>query len=158
KERIKNSLNGMKIACYYGCLLTRPPEVTGFDSVEYPMSMDRILKKLGARTIDWSYKTECCGASLALTREDIVKKLCFSILENAKASGAEAIAVACPLCQSNLDLWQGKIEKESGKNFSMPILYFTQLLGIVLGIPSRELGLSKLMVSPYNILEQKGLM
>jgi len=156
-ERISTGLKGMKIACYYGCLLTRPPEITGFDSTEYPMSMDKILREAGAETVDWSYKTECCGASLALTRTDIVERLCHDILENAKECGAKAISVACPLCQNNLDLWQERIERKYNAKFFIPVFYFTQLMGIALGISPLELGLSKLMVSADNLLEEIGV-
>jgi len=155
--KIKKKLDGMKIACYYGCLLTRPPEVTNFDSTEYPMTMDKILRNLGADTIDWSYKTDCCGASLALTKSDIVKKMSKDILENARDSGAEAIVAACPLCQSNLDLWQKPIEIEYKQHLSLPVFYFSQMIGLALGISSMDLGLSKLMVSPFELLKQKGV-
>ena len=108
---VKQELAGLKVVCYYGCLLTRPPKVTQFDICEYPESMERILGALGMATLDWSYKTDCCGASFALTRTDIVLKLSHEILEGAKSVGADAIVVACPLCHINLDTRQEEIER-----------------------------------------------
>ena len=140
---VKRELTGLKVVCYYGCLLTRPPKVTQFDTCEYPESMDRVLRALGITTLDWSYKTDCCGASFALTRTDIVLKLSHDILEGAKSVGAEAIVVACPLCQANLDTRQKEIERTYGTDYNLPILYFTQLMGISFGLSPRELLLRK---------------
>ncbi len=149
---IKRDISGLKVACYYGCLLTRPPKVMQFDECEYPQSMDKILQAFGIETIDWAYKTECCGAAFSLTRSDIVRKLSFEILKEAKQLGADAIAAACPLCHANLDMRQEEIEKEYGIEFKMPILYFTQLMGLGFGIPAHKLLLQKHMVSTDRIL------
>lgn len=151
---VKRELAGLKVVCYYGCLLTRPPKVTQFDTCEYPESMDRVLKALGVATLDWSYKTDCCGASFALTRTDIVVNLSHEVLEGAKSVGADAIAVACPLCHTNLDTRQEEIEKTHGMNYELPILYFTQLMGISFGLSSRELLLGKHFVSAERKLEE----
>jgi heterodisulfide reductase subunit B len=150
----KQGLAGLKVVCYYGCLLTRPPKVTEFDTCEYPESMDRVLRALGIATLDWSYKTDCCGAAFALTRTDIVLKLSHDILEGAKSVGADAIAVACPLCHTNLDTRQEEIEKTYGADYKLPILYFTQLMGISFGLSSQELLLEKHLVSPQRKLEE----
>jgi len=153
----KGKLSGLKIVCYYGCLLTRPPKVTGFDNGEYPQSMDRLLRALGASVLDWGCRTDCCGASFALTRTDIVLKLSHDILEGAKEVGAQAIAVACPLCQLNLDSRQGEIEKEYNTRYNLPVYYFTQLLGLALGVPSRELMLERHFVDARRALEKVGI-
>lgn len=150
----KRELAGLKVVCYYGCLLTRPPKVTQFDICEYPESMDRVLRALGIVTLDWSYKTDCCGASFALTRTDIVLKLCHELLEGAKSVGADAVAVACPLCHANLDTRQEEIEKTYGTNYELPILYFTQLMGISFGLSPRELLLEKHLVNAERKLEE----
>jgi heterodisulfide reductase subunit B len=150
----RNALAGLKIVCYYGCLLTRPPQVTHFDDVENPQSMDRLMSALGASVLDWGYKTDCCGGSFALTKTEIVLRLSREILEGAKAAGAQAIAVACPLCQVNLDSRQAEIEKAYGTPFKLPIYYFTQLMGVALGVPKTELMLESHFVDAQTMLEK----
>ena len=153
-ELVKNDLSGLKVVCYYGCLLTRPPKVTGFDVCEYPQSMDKILQAVGVSTLDWSYKTDCCGASFALTRTEIVLKLSRDILEGAKSVGADAIAVACPMCQANLDTRQEEIEKKYQVTYHLPILYFTQLMGLAFDIPAEKLLLKRHLVDSEDLLER----
>lgn len=152
KENTKKDLSELKIVCYYGCLLTRPPKVAQFDDCEYPMSMDRILKKCGVDVLDWSYKTDCCGATFSLTETNAVIDLTYKILENAKAVGASAVAVACPLCHANLDTRQAEVEAKYNVRFDIPILYFTQVLGLAFGLEPRDLGLNKHIVSPERLL------
>ena len=158
QKQVRKRLTGLKIACYYGCLLTRPPKVAEFDNVENPQSMDSIVRALGARPVEWSFKTECCGASMTLTRSDIVLKLSNDILREAKEIGADAIAVACPLCQANLDGRQRQIEETYHTRYGIPILYITQLMGLALGAFPQEVGLRKLITSPREILGSIGLM
>ena len=155
QEKVNRDLSGLKVAAYYGCLLIRPPEVVEFDDPENPTSLDELTTGLGAEAVDWPYKTECCGGSLALTRTDVVLKLCRDILQMAADEGAECIVVACPLCQSNLDMRQMQINRRYKTDFSLPILYFTQLVGLALGMEPRELGLDKLIVSPKKLLRAK---
>ena len=150
---VQRELKDLKVACYYGCLLTRPPKVVQFDACEYPESMDQILRALGIVTLDWSYKTDCCGASFATTRTDIVLKLCHEILEGARSVGADVIAVACPLCHMNLDTRQKEIKTAYGMNYELPILYFTQLMGIGLGLSSQELMLGNNFITTDRLLE-----
>ena len=150
-------LRGLKVVCYYGCLLVRPPGVTGFDDAENPQSMDRVLRALGASVQDWGYRTDCCGASFSLTRTDIVRKLSHDILEGAREAGAEAVAVACPLCHLNLDSRQKEIEKEYGASYNLPIFYFTQLMGLGFGLSPRELLLGKHFVDTSRKLKEVGL-
>ena len=153
KESIKRPLNGLKVASYYGCLLVRPHEVTKFDDPENPTSLDRLVEAMGGEALDWPHKVECCGGGLSLSRTDVVIKLTESIVGMAKAAGADCIVVCCPMCQINLDLRQQDIEKQMSKRYDMPIIYITQLLGLCLGISSKKLGLSKLMVSPEKIVK-----
>jgi heterodisulfide reductase subunit B2 len=153
RKKFKQSLNGLKVACYYGCFLVRPHEVTGFDDPENPTSLDRLVTAMGGVSLDWPHKVECCGGGLNLTRTDVVVKLSGSVLDMARASGADCVAVACPMCQASLDLRQKDIEKETGKKMDMPVVYITQLLGLCLGIPRKELGLNRLMVGPEAILQ-----
>lgn len=151
---VKHSLNGLKVACYYGCLLVRPPEVVEFDDPENPTSLDRLVTAIGGESIDWPYKVECCGGGLSLSRTDVVIELANSILGMAESAGADCIAVSCPMCQVNLDLRQQDIKKQTGKNYQMPVVYITQLLGLGLGISPAKLGFNKLMVSASGVLEK----
>ena len=152
EDSVAKDLPGLKVVCYYGCLLTRPAKVMQFDECEYPMAMDELLRSMGISTLDWSYKTDCCGGSLAMTRTDVVLKLTHEILEEAKAVGANAIAVACPLCHVNLDTRQEEIEQEYGVKYGLPIFYFTQLMALALGVPSDKLGLKKHFVGTDELL------
>jgi heterodisulfide reductase subunit B len=154
KKSLKRSLNGLKVACYYGCLLVRPPGIVKFDDPENPRSLDRLVTALGGQSLDWPCKVECCGGGLSLSRTDVVVNLTGSILDMAVQAGADCIAVSCPMCQSNLDLRQRDINKQTGKNYRMPVIYITQLLGLCLGFGPDELGFEKLMVSATNVLKK----
>ena len=133
----------LKVVCYYGCLLTRPPKVMQFDEVEYPITMDNVLRNVGYEIMDWSYKTDCCGASFALSETDAVLTLTQKILKNAKEVGADAIAVACPLCHANLDTRQLDINAKYNTDYNIPIYYFTQLMGLAYGYSPKEMGVNK---------------
>ena len=155
KLRMKTSLKGLRVACYYGCL-TRLPGVN-IDDVENPVIMDQIVEALGGEPIDWSHKTECCGASLSLTRTEIALRLVKSILDAAQEKRAECIAVVCPLCQSNLDVRQSVISKKYGAVYKIPVLYLTQFIGLPLGLGDAQLGLDRLLVSPVDLLQKRGI-
>ena len=157
QEKIKTGLQGLRIAAYYGCLLVRPPKVTAFDDPEDPTCMEALISTLGGDPVDWPYKTECCGGSLSLTRTNVILKLCHDILQMAADEGAECVMVACPLCQSSLDLRQAQVNKRYKTDLYLPILYFTQLTGLALGIEASKLGLDKHMVDPKKLLQDKGL-
>jgi heterodisulfide reductase subunit B len=146
-------LAGLKVACYYGCLLTRPPGVTGAQHYEYPMSMDRLVEALGAETVDWSYKTDCCGGSLSISTLDIALDLSHKILQNAVDVGANVLATACPLCFANLDVFQKQIKDQYDETFDMPVVYFTQLMGVAYGIDAKTLGMDKHFTDGKGLLE-----
>lgn len=150
--KVTQSLPDLKVACYYGCLLTRPSKVMQFDECEYPMAMDHVLRAVGIKTLDWSYKTECCGGALAMTRTEVVLKLTHDLLEEAKIIGANAIAVACPLCHVNLDTRQAEVEQEYKTEYGIPVFYFTQLMALAFGVPPDRLGLKKHFTSPDALL------
>lgn len=158
RERVRRKLSGLKIGCYYGCLLTRPPEVCQFDRVEDPQSMDSIVRLLGAQPMEWFLKTECCGNVMTLTRADVVTKLSSDILHEAREAGVNVIAVACPLCQANLDGRQRQIEEKDDTRYRLPVLYITQLMGLAFGARPKELGIQKLITSPQEVLGSIGLM
>jgi len=147
----------MKVACYYGCLMVRPPKILNFDRPEDPQTMEEIMKSLGATPIDWSYKTECCGAAMSIARTDIVGKLSGNIVEDATERGADAIVVACPMCHSNLDMRRPEIEKAMGKKLSIPVIYLSQAIGLSVGLSEKTLGINRHFVKvdlPYNKAQQ----
>jgi len=156
QSKMTYPLKGLKVACYYGCLLTRPKNITQFDSPEYPISMDRILEALGATPTGFDFKTECCGASFSISDTEIVLSLSGKILEMAAESGAHAIVVACPLCQSNLDMRQPDIEKTLGKKFNIPVLYITQLMALAFGYPLADLKPGRHIISVEPALAHIG--
>jgi heterodisulfide reductase subunit B len=153
----KKTLGGLRVVCYYGCLYSRPPRVTGAKSYENPEEMDRLMKRIGVESVPWSYKTDCCGGSLVITRTDIVRRLTQKIFDRALEAGAEAIVVACPLCQANLDTRQEEISQEAGKDYDLPIFYFTELIGIALGHPDPKKWWKKHFVDPSALLGKKGM-
>lgn len=157
-EKVTKKLSGLKVACYYGCLLVRPNEITQLDDEEEPILMDELMKAVGVESVNWPYKTECCGASFSLTKTDIVLKLSGDILQMAADEGAQAIVVACPLCQSNLDLRQKMINKKFNKKFDIPIFYFTQIVGLALGLDPALLGFDKHIVDPVKLLKKAGVL
>jgi heterodisulfide reductase subunit B len=118
--------------------------------------MDRVLRAAGITTLDWTYKTDCCGASFALSKPDIVVELSHRVIEGAKSVGADAIAVACPMCHANLDTRQPDIEKTYDVESKMPILYFTQLMGYSFGISPKELLVGKHLTDAESIFEEVG--
>jgi len=151
---VEKNLSGLKVVCYYGCLLTRPPKITHFDIAEYPETMDNVLRTAGMTTLDWDHKTICCGASFALSKPDIVVNLSHKIIEDAKIVGADAIAVACPMCHANLDTRQDDMEKEYGVHPQMPVLYFTQLMGYSFGMTPDELLMDKHLTDASILIER----
>jgi heterodisulfide reductase subunit B len=154
---IVKPLSGLKVACYYGCLLVRPPEVVGFDDAENPQTMDHLIERLGAEAIDWGLKTSCCGAGVAFARLDVVLKLSHRILSLAQKSGADCVAVACPMCHANLDMYQKDMTVKLGWKTELPVLYFTQLMGLSLGFSPKELLLDKHITNPLPMLREKKL-
>jgi heterodisulfide reductase subunit B len=131
------------VACYYGCLLVRPATITGFDRTEDPIEMDKLVAAVGGKPVDWSFKTECCGASFSVARTQVVGRLGAKILKDAVAHQAEAVVVACPMCHSNLDLRRREINQRLQTKTNIPVLYITQVIGLALGIPDKKLGLGR---------------
>jgi len=145
---VTKKLEGYKPACYYGCLLTRPPSDLQFDDCEQPSSMEDLLRSLGAEPVDWNYKVECCGAGLTLADDSVVIDLTGKILHNAKKHGANCMVVACPMCHLNLDMKQSAIEKKLGEKLQLPVYYLSDLVGIALGLSEQELRIDKHFVKP----------
>lgn len=155
KSKIVKPLGGLKVVCYYGCLGVRPPKLTGIKRYENPGHMDGLLRLLGAEPLGWSYKTDCCGASLMMTRTDVVERLTNKLIEMAVEAGADCVVTGCPLCQANLDTRQ--TAAASGAP-GMPVLYFTELMGLALGHRDAKKWLKHHIVDPTEVLERKGLM
>jgi heterodisulfide reductase subunit B len=132
-----------KVACYYGCLLVRPDKILKYDRAEDPQTMDIVMNKIGATTVDFPFKTECCGAGLSISRTDIVSKLSGKIIEDAEIRGAEAIIVACPMCHANLDMRRNDINKYWGRKFKIPVLFLTQAIGSAVGLSASETGIKR---------------
>jgi heterodisulfide reductase subunit B len=158
KDAVVKPLADLRVACYYGCLLTRPPEVPNLDCCEAPTIMENVIAAAGAEAVDWSHRLECCGANFTLSRPGVVLKLSNEILASAKEAGADCIMVACPLCHGNLDIRQKEIEEASGTRYNMPVFYLTQLLALACGVQGSRLGLESNIVSPMGLLKEKNLL
>ena len=148
-------LKNLKVACYYGCLLVRPPEICNFDDPEEPSSLERIASATGATPVKWDMALECCGGGFSLSRTASVVRLSRSILQSARSAGAQALVVACPMCHSNLDFRQQAINKR-GNDSPMPVLFVSQLVGLSMGLDPGCLGLARHFVSPKPLLNQIG--
>jgi len=152
-ERLEVPLEGLRVVTYYGCYITRPRGRYTFDNMEEPKSMDKIVQSLGASALPFTRKVRCCGGPVTVTNEDTALRLSHDIIREAKEADAQAIVVACPLCHMSLDAKQPAIEKKYGEKLEMPVLYFTQLMGLALGVDPEKLGLDKLVVDPSKALE-----
>ncbi len=152
-EKAVRPLKGLRVASYYGCLMTRPVGLMAFEDPDNPTAMDRLFLALGAEAAPFALKTECCGAALGVPRKEAVLELSGRILAAAEESGANVLAVACPLCQMNLDLRREQIEGYTGQRSTLPVLYFTQLLGLALGLPEEALGLGLHNVGTRPVLD-----
>ena len=157
REQVKTPLEGLKIACYYGCLLTRPPKITEVKDYENPQTMDGLVGILGGETVSWPYKTECCGGSLAITHTDIVKRLTRKIIEMAMEAEADCLVTACPMCHANLDTRQDEISRDEGKEYSLPIFYITELIGLAIDEKKSGRWWKRHFVDPMPLLNSRGL-
>ncbi len=142
KSHVTRDLKGLKVAPYYGCQIVRPN--IGFDHPEYPKSLDNLIISLGGDAIPFPLKSRCCGGSLILSEEEIALDLLYKLFSSAAANGAQCIVTVCPLCQTNLDVYQNKINKKYKTNFAIPILFFTQLMGLAFGVDSQQLESGKM--------------
>jgi len=141
-----------QVACYYGCLLVRPHDIVKFDRVENPQIMDETMQAIGAKAINWAFKTECCGAGMSVSRTKTVARLSGKIMEDAMLRNAQFIVVACPMCHSNLDMRRPDIEKAIEKKCDLPVIYITQAIGLAVGIEPKKLGLHRHFV-PFRLPE-----
>lgn len=149
KGAVKTNLKNLKVVSYYGCQLVRP--FSPFDDQRDPQTMDKIVKALGAQAIDWPLKTKCCSGTMTSTLPDIGARMNFNLLKEAKERGADMIITACPLCQFNLECFQGKVSNKFGEDVKIPVYYFTQLMGLALGLPKKEIGLHRMLSPLYTV-------
>ena len=150
---VRKALKGLKVASYYGCALVRRPEITGMGDHENPVFLDDLVECLGGSPIDWSYKTDCCGADLALTHGEMVEKMADKLAAMALEAGADCLVCHCGLCQINVEM------RQTGKNRKkIPVFYFTELMGIAFDLPDRDVWWGKHMVNPGPTLEPLGLL
>jgi len=150
--KVQRSLDGLKVAVYYGCQIVRPGP--GFDDPEFPQSLDHLVESLGAEAVPFPLKSRCCGGSLIIPEEGVALGLIHKLLDSAVANGAECIITVCPLCQTNLDVYQGRVNSKFKTHYNSPILFFTQLIGLALGLDSKQLGINKGVVSATKLLSQ----
>ncbi len=149
---IKRSLKGLKVAPYYGCQVVRP--VPSFDHTDNPTTLDRLIDSLNAEVTDFPLKTACCGSSMILSEEEVALGLIRKILNSAEAGGAQCIVTVCPLCQMNIDAYQSTVNKKFGTNYHIPVLFFTQLMGIAFGLSEKQLDIKTNIVSAHKVLSK----
>ena len=152
--KIEKKLEDVTAACYYGCLLTRPPDLLQFDDAERPRTMEKIVEMTGAKTIEWPFKTECCGAGFAIAEVPMIVEMTGRLLKNAKQLGADFVVAACPMCHANLDMRQDQIAGATGERIDLPVIYLSELLGLALGFSPKELGLKKHFVNAAPIVNK----
>jgi heterodisulfide reductase subunit B len=143
-SKAKRNLAGLKVACYYGCQEVRPH--FGFDHPEMPESMDKLVSALGAVPVDFPLKSRCCGGSLIISEQDASLELIKKLLDSAVGGGAEVMVTGCPLCQLNMDAYQTLVNKKYKTDYKLPVLFFTQLMGVAYGLDEKELGLKTSIV------------
>jgi heterodisulfide reductase subunit B len=149
-ERVKKPLKGLKPVSYYGCLLLRPPEICEFDDYENPVILDKILGVLGADARLWSYKTDCCGGSLTISRTDIVTKMVSKLMTMAREADANCVVTACPVCMANLDM-------RASDNVRLPVFYFTELIALALGLQGPDTWFKLHNVDPRPLMKSLAL-
>jgi heterodisulfide reductase subunit B len=150
KAKAQRSGEGLRVAMYYGCLYNRPKEIT--EESFFPTKLEDLFSALGVDVVDYPLKMKCCGGSLTSTVEEVALRYVYLLLHEAKRSGADLIATVCPLCHFNLEAYQGKVGASFDEDVRIPVVYFSQLLGYLLGLPEKKLGLERLFVSPARVL------
>lgn len=156
-SKVTKPLHGLRVAPYYGCMIVRPslPEV--FDDPEYPTTLDKLMSVLGATVVDYPVKAHCCGGHMTQISQSTGLEMCRQLLQNAVDNGADAIVTLCPMCQLNLDAYQPDVNKFFNTKYNIPILYFTQVMGLALGIDSHDLGFGKEFIDARPALSKIGV-
>ncbi len=151
KGKVVKPLTGLKPVSYYGCLLLRPPDVCQFDDAENPVLLDKILNELGAEARPWSFKTDCCGGSLTISKTAIVTKMVDKLMKMAREAGANCLVTACPVCTANLDM-------RASEEMAMPVFYFTELAALAMGQEGTEEWFRTHNRDPRPLLKGLGLL
>ncbi len=149
-SKVQRNLRGLKVATYYGCQLVRPE--LGFDHPEFPQSLGSLVEALGGEAVKFPLMSRCCGGALIMSEESIALGLINKLLRSAMENGAQIMIAACPLCHLNLDAYQGKINAKYGTSYSLPVLYFTQLMGLAFGVDPKALGVDKNIIPATELL------
>jgi heterodisulfide reductase subunit B len=149
KKRVSRPLKDLRVAPYYGCQLVRPKKDS--EDVENPQFFEALLSAIGADPVEYGSKTRCCGGSLIITNREAALDMVYILLHDAATREADVIATTCPMCNINLELYQKQVNREFGTEFSIPIMYFTQLLGLALGIAPGRLGIGKELISMDSV-------
>ena len=154
KEAAHKGLKGLKIAPFYGCQILRPSKLLGFEDPDRPESLERIIEACGGTAVDYPAKIKCCGFPIIQAREDVVLGELIQPIEQASEAGADAIVTPCPLCHLSLDAWQSKLREQTGRDFRMPILHLSQLIGVAAGLDDSELKFKRHVVSVEPMVEK----
>jgi heterodisulfide reductase subunit B len=157
REKVVRPLEGLKVACYYGCMVLRPPDEVAYDDPDHPQSLDNLMDALGATTVDFAHKNECCGAYLAIKDPEVTREMVYTILRSAQVAGTEAVVTNCPLCQFNLDRQQAMMQKLHAAYRPVPTFYFSQLMGLALGLDASDYGWERHYIDARPLLSQRGL-
>jgi len=153
EPRVKDKKSPIKAACYYGCLLVRPPDIVEFDEAEDPKSIETLVKEFGFEPVNWEFRTECCGGGFTVSNAEDVATLVGRIYEDAMLHGADCIVAVCPMCLANLEMRAGEASRKFGRKFELPIVYLTDLLGMAIGMKPSDYGLDKHLSNTHKLLE-----
>jgi heterodisulfide reductase subunit B len=156
-EKVTRPLQGLRIAPYYGCMIVRPLFKGGFDDPEYPTTLDELLDTLGAEVVDYPMKAHCCGGHMTQISEDSAFNMIRRLVKGAADRQDDKIVTLCPMCQLNLDAYQGAMNQHFNTSYHMPVLYFTQLMGLAFGIPAEKLGIGAELVDARPALAKIGV-
>jgi len=154
KDAAHKGLKGLKVAPFYGCQILRPSKILGFEDPDRPESLERIIEACGGEAIDYPAKIKCCGFPIIQAREDVALAELIQPIEQAREAGADAMVTPCPLCHLSLDAWQSKLREQTGKDFQMPVLHLSQLIGVAAGLDDSELKFKRHLVSVEPVTDK----
>jgi heterodisulfide reductase subunit B len=154
RDKVLKPLAGLQVAAYYGCMVLRPPAEVAYDDPDHPRSLDDLMAALGATAVDYAHKNECCGAYLAVKAPEVTRSMVYTILSSAQRAGAEAMVTNCPLCQFNLDMQQREMTNSYAGYRPIPVFYFSQLMGLALGVEIDDYGWDRHYIDPRPLVEK----
>jgi succinate dehydrogenase cytochrome b subunit len=154
REQVRIPLDDLRIAPFYGCYILRPSWNLGFEDPENPTSLEKVIKAVGGESIAYAGRTKCCGFPIILEKEAIAVAMAGKNMQEAKEEGADAMVTPCPLCHMSLDIYQERAGQSVNANLNLPILHLPQLLGLAMGIPPKELGISRHFISVDSLIRK----